>query len=154
MASGILVTREASFVMMCVVALSELSPETLSDPAELNRAVKSSIESRGLWGTYRWLEDVSDTDPVMRGYQEIVRCTIVREFLSSDNLSSVVPRISPEFLSNFDQFDLTVQEGYLMSLVDGRSNIERIIKLSPFDGFTTMFTLARLKHQNAISLPS
>ncbi|MBW3565944.1 MAG: hypothetical protein KY459_14625 [Acidobacteria bacterium] len=120
----------------------------------MNRVVKSSIDSRGLWGTFRWLEESAENDPLLRGYQEIVRCTIVREFLSSDNLSSVIPRISPEFLSNFDQFDLTVQEGYLMSLVDGRSNIERIVKLSPFDGFTTMFTLARLKHHNAISLPS
>lgn len=133
---------------------SEASLEKISDPAELNRVVKSSIVSRGLWGTFRWIEESAENDPLLRGYQEIVRCTIVREFLSSDNLSSVIPRISPEFLSNFDQFDLTVQEGYLMSLVDGRSNIERIVKLSPFDGFTTMFTLARLKHHNAISLPS
>lgn len=136
------------------MTLSEASLEKISDPAELNRVVKSSIDSRGLWGTFRWLEESAENDPLLRGYQEIVRCTIVREFLSSDNLSSVIPRISPEFLSNFDQFDLTVQEGYLMSLVDGRSNIERIVKLSPFDGFTTMFTLARLKHHNAISLPS
>lgn len=140
--------------MIVSVTLSEASLEKISDPAELNRVVKSSIASRGLWGTFRWLEESAENDPLLRGYQEIIRCTIVREFLSSDNLSAVIPRISPEFLSNFDQFDLTVQEGYLMSLVDGRSNIERIVKLSPFDGFTTMFTLARLKHHNAISLPS
>lgn len=122
------------------------------DPAELNRMVRESLEEKGHWETYRLLEATADGTPVMQGMLEIVRCTIVKEFLEEADMTTAVPRMSPDFLSNFEQFDLNPQEGYLMSLIDGRSTIERLIKVSPMDRFSTLFTLARLRRQKAISI--
>ena len=64
-----------------------------------------------------------------------------------------MPKLTAEFLSNFDRFNLTAQEGYLMSLIDGRLDLQKLLILSPFDQFTTLFTLAKLQHERAITVP-
>ncbi len=123
---------------------------------EWSRLVQQSIESRGLWATYEELtaHASKEPEPVILGYIEIVRATIVRQFLERSTEMASVPRISPLFLSDFDRFNLNVQEGFLISLIDGRSSLQALLKLSPFDQFTTLFNLAKLHHQQAITLPS
>ena len=64
-----------------------------------------------------------------------------------------MPKLSAEFLTNFDRFNLTAQEGYLVSLIDGRLDLQKLLILSPFDPFTTMFILAKLQHERAITVP-
>jgi len=64
-----------------------------------------------------------------------------------------VPKLSAEFLTNFDRFNLNAQEGYLVSLIDGRMDLQKLLILSPFDPFTTLFTLAKLQNERAISVP-
>jgi hypothetical protein len=64
-----------------------------------------------------------------------------------------VPKLSAEFLSNFDRFNLNAQEGYLVSLIDGRLDVQKLMILSPFDQFTTIFTLAKLQNERAIVVP-
>ena len=64
------------------------------------------------------------------------------------------PKLTPEFLADFDKFNLTAQEGYLISLIDGRITIDMLLKLSPFDNFTTLFNLAKLQQHRAITIPS
>ncbi|MCA1732704.1 MAG: hypothetical protein LC732_03780, partial [Acidobacteria bacterium] len=64
------------------------------------------------------------------------------------------PKLTADFLSDFDRFNLTAQEGYLISLIDGRITIEMLLKLTPFDNFTTLFNLAKLQNQQAITIPS
>ena len=63
------------------------------------------------------------------------------------------PKLSAEFLTNFDRFNLTAQEGYLISLIDGRMDLQKLLVLSPFDPFTTLFNLAKLQHERAITVP-
>ena len=64
-----------------------------------------------------------------------------------------IPKLSAEFLTNFDRFNLSAQEGYLVSLIDGRMDISKLLILSPFDPFTTLFNLAKLEYERAISVP-
>lgn len=134
----------------------QLSMSTRRTAAEWSRVIKQSIESRGVWGTYDELASHASREPspVIYGYIEILRTTIVREFLDRSNDMKAVPRISPLFLSDFDRFNLNVQEGFLISLIDGRSSLQALLKLSPFDHFTTLFNLAKLHRQQAITLPS
>ena len=40
-----------------------------------------------------------------------------------------------------------------MSLIDGRLDLQKLLILSPFDQFTTLFTLAKLQHERAITVP-
>jgi hypothetical protein len=78
---------------------------------------------------------------------------IVRDLLHHPKGMQAMPKLTPEFLSNFDRFNLTAQEGYLMSLIDGRLDLQKLLILSPFDQFTTLFTLAKLQQERAITVP-
>lgn len=134
----------------------KLSTSDRRSATEWSRLVQQSIEERGLWATYDDLAAHAsrEPEPVVLGYVEIIRATIVRQFLERSKEMASVPRISPLFLSDFDRFNLNVQEGFLMSLIDGRSSLQALLKLSPFDQFTTLFNLAKLHNQQAITLPS
>lgn len=133
-----------------------LSTNTRRTATDWSRYVQQSIENRGLWETYEELapQAAKEHSPLLQGYVEIIRTTIVRGFLERSMEMKAVPRISPLFLSDFDRFNLNVQEGFLISLIDGRSTLQALLKLSPFDHFTTLFNLAKLHNQQAITLPS
>ncbi|MDP9362042.1 MAG: hypothetical protein M3P29_11380, partial [Acidobacteriota bacterium] len=121
-----------------------------------SRLVADSILQHGAWHTYLKLVEARGPypDDLSRlGYTEILRNTIVRDFLSHPKAMQAVPKLTPEFLSNFDRFNLTAQEGYLMSLIDGRLDLQKLQILSPFDQFTTLFNLAKLQHERAITVP-
>lgn len=120
------------------------------------RLVSESVRQHGLWHTYAKLLEarrIYSDDLSLRGYVEIVRNAIVREFLAHPRGVHLVPALSAEFLSNFDRFNLNAQEGYLVSLIDGRLDVQKLTMLSPFDPFTTLFLLAKLAHENAITVP-
>jgi hypothetical protein len=112
---------------------------------EWARLVGDSLKQNGVWHTYAKLLEARRAYPndlSLRGYVEIVRNTIVREFLAHPKGMQAVPKLSAEFLTNFDRFNLSAQEGYLVSLIDGRLDLQKLLILSPFDPLTTLFTLA------------
>ena len=120
------------------------------------RLVGESLKLNGAWHTYSKLLEARRAYPAdlsLRGYVEIVRNTIVRELLGHPRGLQAVPKLSADFLSNFDRFDLNAQEGYLVSLIDGRMDVQKLMILSPFDPFTTIFILAKLEHERAIIVP-
>ena len=55
------------------------------------------------------------------------------------------PELSARFSCRLRPVQPDAKEGYLISLIDGRTNVEQLLKLSPFDPFTTLFNLARLQ---------
>ena len=121
-----------------------------------SRLVGESLKQNGVWHTYAKLLEarrVYPDDLSLRGYVEIVRNNIVRDFLAHPRGLNAVPKLSADFLSNFDRFNLNAQEGYLVSLIDGRMDVQKLIILSPFDPFTTIFILAKLQHERAITVP-
>jgi hypothetical protein len=128
-----------------------------ANPApEWARLVADSLKQNGVWHTYAKLVEAKNTYPgdlALRGYLEIVRNTIVREFLAHKKGMQAVAKLTPEFLTNFDRFNLSAQEGYLVSLIDGRMDISKLMILSPFDPFTTLFNLAKLQNERAIMIP-
>lgn len=123
---------------------------------EWARLVGDSLKQYGPWHTYAKLIEARNAYPSdlsLRGYVEIVRNTIVREYLEHPKGMQAVPKLSAEFLTNFDRFNLSAQEGFLVSLIDGRMDISKLMILSPFDPFTTLFNLAKLQHERAITIP-
>ena len=131
------------------------SPKARPAP-DWSRLVKDSLSQYGAWHTYLKLNEARGAYPddlSLRGYTEIVRNTIVRDFLHHPKGMQAVPKLTAEFLSNFDRFNLTAQEGYLLSLIDGRMDLQKLVILSPFDQFTTMFNLAKLQQERAITVP-
>ena len=132
-------------------------PSTKPSSPEWGRLVSDSLQQHGAWHTYARLLEARNTYPddlALRGYAEIVRNTIVRDFLSYPKGLQAVPKLSAEFVTGFDRFNLTAQEGYLVSLIDGRLDLQKLQILSPFDPFTTFFILAKLQHERAITVPS
>jgi len=130
-------------------------PVTASAP-EWARLVGDSLKQNGAWHTYAKLIEARDTYPndlSLRGYVEIIRNSIVREFIAHPKGMQAVPKLTAEFLTNFDRFNLSAQEGFLISLIDGRMDISKLMILSPFDPFTTLFNLAKLQHERAITIP-
>lgn len=124
---------------------------------EWARLVTDSMKQHGAWHTYAKLVEARQIYPddlELRGYVEIVRNSIVREFLSGPKGMQATPRLSAEFLTNFDRFNLNAQEGYLVSLIDGRLDLQKLTILSPFDPFNTFFILAKLAHERAITMPT
>lgn len=123
---------------------------------EWARLVGDSLKQNGVWHTYSKLMEARNSYPndlSLRGYVEIVRNMIVREFLAIPKGMQSVPKLSAEFLTNFDRFNLSAQEGFLVSLIDGRMDISKLMILSPFDPFTTLFNLAKLENERAITIP-
>lgn len=123
---------------------------------EWSRLVGDSLKQNGVWHTYAKLMEARtaySNDLSLRGYTEIVRNVIVREFLGHPKGMQAVPKLTAEFLTNFDRFNLSAQEGYLVSLIDGRLDLQKLLILSPFDHFTTLFNLAKLQHERAITVP-
>jgi hypothetical protein len=123
---------------------------------EWARLVGDSLKQNGPWHTYSKLMEARNSYPndlSLRGYVEIVRNMIVREFLEHPKGMQSVAKLSAEFLTNFDRFNLSAQEGFLVSLIDGRMDISKLMILSPFDPFTTLFNLAKLENERAITIP-
>jgi hypothetical protein len=121
------------------------------------RLVGDSLQQHGHWHTLAKLSEARTAYPddlSLRGYIEIIRNSIVRDLLAHPRGLQAVPRLSAEFLTNFDRFNLNAQEGYLVSLIDGRMDLQKLQILSPFDPFTTMFIMAKLVQQLAITIPS
>ncbi len=134
---------------------SVVSPKSTVTP-EWTRLVADSIKQYGIWHTYLKLVEARAAYPndlSLRGYTEIVRNNIVRDFLAHPKGMRAVPKLSSEFLTNFDRFNLSAQEGYLISLIDGRLDLQKLLALSPFDSFTTLFNLAKLQYERAITVP-
>jgi hypothetical protein len=114
------------------------------------------MKQHGQWHTYYKLVEARTAyadDLALRGYTEIVRNNIVRDFIGQPKGMRAVPKLTAEFLTNFDRFNLSAQEGYLVSLIDGRMDLQKLLILSPFDPFTTMFNLAKLQQERAITVP-
>lgn len=143
---------------MDTVHYAEMS--TMTNPVaarpEWSRLVRDSLKQYGPWHTYAKLNEARVAYPddlSLRGYIEIIRTAIVRDLLSHPKGLQAVPRLSAEFLTNFDRFNLNAQEGYLVSLIDGRMDLQKLQILSPFDPFTTMFIMAKLLQEQAITIP-
>jgi hypothetical protein len=134
------------------------APSPISPPKpDWARLVGDSVRQNGLWHTYTKLLEARrqyGEDLSLRGYVEIIRNSVVREFLAHPRGLQAVPKLSADFLTNFDRFDLNAQEGYLVSLIDGRMDVQKLMILSPFDPFNTIFILAKLQHERAITVPS
>ena len=121
-----------------------------------SRLVSDSLKQNGPWHTYAKLLEARRAYPddlSLSGYVEIVRNSIARDFLAHPRGLQAVPKLSADFLSNFERFNLNAQEGYLVSLIDGRFDVQKLLILSPFDPFTTIFILAKLQNEHAIVVP-
>jgi len=134
-----------------------MSHAPLAQPKpDWSRLVADSLKQNGVWHTWYKLVEARNAYPddlALRGYSEIVRNAIVRDLLQHPKGMQAVPKLSPEFLTNFDRFNLNAQEGYLVSLIDGRLDLQKLVLLSPFDQFMTLFVLAKLANERAITVP-
>ncbi len=120
------------------------------------KLVADSVRENGPWPTYGKLLEarrVYPDDMLLRGYTEIIRNLVVKDLLAHPKGLQAVPKLSGDFLTDFGRFNLNAQEGYLISLIDGRLDLQKLLMLSPFDPFTTLFNIAKMQSQKAITVP-
>lgn len=118
--------------------------------------VAAGVKHSGVWATWLHLvesRNAHSADLALRGYCEILRNQIVRNVVERSRDGLAIPTLSTAFLDDYSRFSLNAQEGYLISLIDGLMSVENLLKVSPFDPFSTLFTLAKLLHVGAIELP-
>jgi len=118
--------------------------------------VSAGVKHSGVWPTWLHLLETRKAHPddlSLRGYCEILRNQIVRDVVERSSEGGSTPALSRAFLDDYSRFSLNAQEGYLVSLIDGQLSIEKILKVCPFDHFTTLFALAKLLYVGAIELP-
>lgn len=140
-----------------MVSPDEAATESVATHVPLSVRVAEFMRAKDPWQTLARIESLPDRERralAVRGLREIVRNVIVRDLLAGEDRMSAVPRLTPDFVEDFERFDLTVRDGYLVSLIDGRSTIQSVLKLSPVDPFTTLFAIARLHHEKVVTLPS
>lgn len=133
-----------------------IAPSGQAVSPDWSRLVADSLKQYGAWHTHKKLSEAKQSYPndlPLRGYCEIVRNMIIRDFLDHPKGLNAVPKLSSEFLTDFDRFNLSAQEGFLVSLIDGRLDLQKLLMLSPFDAFTTLFNLSKMHHEKAITLP-
>jgi hypothetical protein len=136
--------------------MSTIPSQKAPGAPDWSRLVGDSLRQNGAWHTHNKLIEARRAYPndlSLRGYLELVRNSIVRDFLAHPRGMQAVPKLTAEFLTNFDRFNLSAQEGYLVSLIDGRLDLQKLLILSPFDPFTTLFNLAKLQYERAIMVP-
>jgi len=139
------------------MTVSPIDRPAPNPPPDWTRLVSDSLAQNGPWHTYNKIVEARESFPNdmnLRGYAEIIRTVVVRDLLSLPKGMQAIPKMSPEFLSDFGRFNLSAQEGYLVSLIDGRLDLQKLLILSPFDAFTTLFNIAKLNSQKAITLPT
>ena len=127
-----------------------------SRSSEWGRLVSAGVKHSGVWATWIHLQTTRQAHPddlSLRGYCEILRNQIVREIVGRSRDGLAVPTHSQAFLEDYSRFSLNAHEGYLISLIDGQMSVQQILKVCPFDHFTTLFTLAKLFYVGAIELP-
>ncbi len=123
---------------------------------EWSRMVAAGVKHSGVWATWLHLvksRDAHSDDLSLRGYCEILRNQIVRELVVRTGSGVAVPTLSKAFTEDYSRFSLNAQEGYLVSLIDGQMSVEQLLKVTPFDPFSTLFTVAKLLYVGAIELP-
>ncbi|HVT45525.1 MAG TPA: hypothetical protein VMT00_14185 [Thermoanaerobaculia bacterium] len=133
----------------------EDAAESRRDPIGFSGQIAEALGQRGAWPVLQRLiqaQQESPNDLRLLGYIEIVRNVIVRDFLAAASGADRIPKLTSEFLTDYARFNLSAQEGYLVSLIDGRLPLQQLLLLSPFDTFTTLFCLARLRNQRAIMI--
>src|ERR1700737_3555999 len=107
---------------------SATSAQAAATAPDWARLVADSVKQYGIWHTYYKLVEARGAYPddlSLRGYTEIVRNTIVRDFLAQSKGMRAVPKLPARFPTNFDRFNLSAQEGYLVSLIDGRFDLQK-----------------------------
>ena len=140
-----------------MVNSDDSTADAVATHVSLSVRVGEFMRAKDPWQTLARIDSLPDRERrtlAVRGLREIVRNVIVRDLLAGEERMSAVPRLTPDFVEDFERFDLTVRDGYLVSLIDGRSSIQSILKLSPVDPFTTLFAIARLHHKKVVTLPS
>lgn len=119
--------------------------------------VAAALKHSGVWATYYNLLDRQKSLPddlSLIGYLEILRNGIIRDFLARPKGSSAVPSLTQEFSQDYEKFELTAQEGYIVSQIDGAMSVQKLLKVTPFDPATTLFSLAKLERVRAITFTS
>ncbi len=117
--------------------------------------ISEGLKTSSPWSILEKLFEAREKNPddlKVRGYIEILRNRIVRELLESVQNLDATPRMTAEFLSDYGRFDLNAQEGYLISLIDGRLSMRKLLRLAPFDSFITLYYIAKLRAQRAVAI--
>lgn len=94
------------------------------------------------YSLFNTLHDEEPDNPIYRAYLELSKTAIVKAFLKQVGAFTKVPVLKVG-LSKITDYDLTEEQGFILSLINGETTFEDIVYLSPVPPF---LTFASLKH--------
>jgi len=100
---------------------------------------------------FSMLADKEPENTTYKSHLELSKNAAVKSFLKEIGAISEVPMLRAE-LSSITDLNLTEEQGFILSLINGETSFEDIVYLSPVAPFTTFSTLKRFFETGLIGL--
>lgn len=103
------------------------------------------------YSLFNMLHDEEPDNPAYQAYLELSKAAIVKSFLKQVGDFSKVPVLKVS-LSAITDYNLTEEQGFILSLINGETTFEDIVYLSPLPPFLTFSSLKHFLHADLIML--
>jgi len=103
------------------------------------------------YSLFNALHDEEPDNPAYPAYIELSKTAIVKSFLKQVGDFGKVPVLKVS-LSELTEYNLTEEQGFILSLINGETSLEDIIYLSPTPPFLTFSSLKHFLHTGLIVL--
>ncbi|MBN2383761.1 hypothetical protein JXQ70_12875 [bacterium] len=94
------------------------------------------------------------TDLRLHGYTNMIETFLLKQYLDTFNKLQSVPRINPQWSDKLTQLELEGNEGYLLTQIDGNTNIRSLVYICGMKKFDTLRTIKKFLTRNIIVLES
>jgi len=142
--------KAAAPVMASVIATE---PEKKSQPEEFNLA-QQHLKSERAERAKILFEELCENEPgnmLYRAFFELSKVAIVKQLLVITHSFGNMPVLKVS-LSKITDYQLTEEQGFILSLINGETSFEDMVYLSPVPPFVTFFSLNHFLQTGMIGL--
>ena len=97
------------------------------------------------------LAEQEPENPAYISFSELSKAALIKEFLKKAGSFEKVPVLKTS-LSKLTEFNLTEEQGFILSLINGETSFEDIVYLSPVPPFLTFSSLWHFLEQGLIAI--
>jgi tetratricopeptide (TPR) repeat protein len=120
----------------------------------LNRALEF-LEDKDYESALDILEALVAANPAdlqLHSYAHLVETVLLKQYLDAFKSMQSIPRINPQLLDKLTQLNLEGNEGYLLTQIDGNTNIRSLVYICGMKKFDTLRTLKKFQTEDIIVL--
>lgn len=91
-------------------------------------------------------------DLKLLSYNNMIETFLLHQYLEVFTLMESIPKITPHFSDKLTQLNLKGHEGYLLTQIDGKTNIKSLLYICGLGKFTTLRILNKFLTDNIITI--